>query len=420
MNKSLAYIFKVAALMVFLVLGFRLALRSPLNSVVYNIEVLFILLLAVFFFYRIATVLIFKKTFTQWEILLCFFLFFPISASWAAYSEFGQPFFHGLVHQRDFYLILSGFYLFYQLRTGRITLPLLEKAFVSLSWFCLIVFLACSQLINPAAYLETDFVGYNELKGGYIFRFTVTFISFGFLYYFIAYFRNKKWTNMVYALLFFSYLVFFRQDRTIILVVAFTAAVFFFMEVFRQNILKYSMLVLLVGGAITLLLVGSKTDYFKKFDTMFAIVQGEQTDEASSNVRLKEMAIAWPLIQKNPILGNGELSNQWHGGYEGRFGYFFPSDIGIVGVIYVAGFLGLLLLNLQFVYGLVILRKVKEKRYDLFFIVCKYFLMCLFLDSLTAGQTIFYAANSVLVITILFAFNRLEKYEGVGTKTAQA
>jgi hypothetical protein len=414
MVSLISNITRYTAIALLIIISFRIGLHTPLNNVIFMLEIVGIILFLGVFVWRLIRM---SSTFggiSQYDYFILGLCLFPIIGGLCAMSEFGQPFHHGFIHQRDFYLILSGPFLLYLLQFRVISLKTLEKSLNVVAWSALIIFTLSTLIINPAPYLETDFVGYNSLKGGYIFKFVMSFIAYGFLYHLINYFRKKEVSQLVYSLLFLAYILFVRQDRSIIFITIATGIAFFFSEIFPTNKVKYGIF-LIVFFTITFTTISLvETSYFEKFKNVISLIQGEETNESSTNVRRAETALALPYIIKNPFFGNGELSNQWNGGYEKQMGYFYPADIGIIGEIFVFGILGTIILNLQFLYGYRLARKVQTKKYDQLFIVSKYFLVYIFLESLTAGQTIFYAANSVFFIAILYFY---KVSDGANTST---
>jgi len=373
---------------------------------VYSVEAITILTFFFIFSYHTIREFYSRKKIENFLYLNLAMCLFPLIGSLSAYTEFGQPLHHGFIHQRDFYLFLIGIVVSYQIKSMT-ELKYIERSFVLICWLSLFLFIATPLFIEPEKYLATDFVGFNPLKGGYIFKFIMTFMVFGFLYYGILFFRNKRILDAIYAMPFLYYLFFVRQDRSIILLFGLTFIIFFLKRIFPLNKIKYGIISIVFTVSIGLFLSLIQTNYFEKFSNVITAFSGEETNEASTNIRSKEIAIALPFIAKNPYFGNGELSNQWNGGYQTVFGYFFPSDIGLIGELYVFGILGTLLLHVQFIFGAFYIRRTYDKKHEHFFIVLSYFLLYTFLDSLTAGQTIFYAANSMIIISLLYSYYKL-------------
>ena len=393
-------------LSILFIIGFRLALHTPLNSIVYSVEAICILTFFVVFLYHVILNLYSRQKLDSFLLLNIAMCLFPLIGSLSAFREFGQPVYHGFIHQRDFYLFLIGIVISFQIKST-IELKYIERSFVLICWLSLFIFIVTPFFLDPEKYLSTDFVGFNPLKGGYIYKFVMTFMVFGFLYYGILFFRNKRIADGLCSIPFLYYLFFVRQDRSIIVLFGLTFIIFFLKRIFPLNKVKYGLVIVLFTFSTGLFLSFVQTNYFEKFSNVITAFSGEETNEAATNIRTKEIAIALPYIFKNPIFGNGELSNQWNGGYQKLFGYFFPSDIGFIGELYVFGILGTLLLHVQFLFGAYYVGKTNDKRNEHFFIVLSYFLLYTFLDSLTAGQTIFYAGNSMIVISLLYSYFKL-------------
>lgn len=406
MNQLIRNTIFIIELSIIFIVGFRLALHTPLNSFIYALEAITIVVFFCLFLYQLIVTLYSRKKIDPFLYLNIGMCLFPLLGSLNANLEFGQPIYHGLIHQRDFYLFLIGIGLSRYIKSS-VELKQIERSFQFISWLSLAIFIATPIFIDPEKYLATDFVGFNPLKGGYIYKFVMTFMVFGFLYYSILFFRNKRVLDALLSMPFLIYLIFIRQDRSIIVLSLITFIFFFFKRIFPLNKIKYGLITLVSAVCFTLFLSVFETNYFVKFTNVITAFSGEETNEAATNVRTKEIAIALPYIAKNPIFGNGELSNQWNDGYRRLFGYFFPSDIGFIGELYVFGILGTLLLHVQFLFGTYYVRKTTDKKNNHFFIVLCYFLLYTFLDSLTAGQTIFYAGNSMIVISLLYSHYKL-------------
>jgi hypothetical protein len=45
--------------------------------------------------------------------------------------------------------------------------------------------------------------------------------------------------------------------------------------------------------------------------------------------------------------GAGKLSQHWNEGLKSIFGYFYPTDIGIIGAIFTYGIFGVILMSFQ-------------------------------------------------------------------------
>ena len=155
--------------------------------------------------------------------------------------------------------------------------------------------------------------------------------------------------------------------------------------------------------------VQRKTEKFVlMYRNIFLVVLGQEVDEYSASARLHEFGIAASGIKKNPIFGNGKLSNQWRGGYEGILGYFYPSDIGLIGAIYLYGVFGFIIFNLQYLLAYYYLKKIKHLKKDTFLMACKYFLFYFFINSLASASTFYFTSISITMIVVIYYYMQLD------------
>ena len=416
-NNIIRYLF----LIFLFVISYRLSLRTPLYSFFIKVEAAFIVFLLLFFIFYFLELMLRRKNCSSIEIFIIFLLLIPVYSALAAKKEFGQPFMHGFLAERQFYLIISGLLLLYSLEKKILSLTVIRKMFILLCWSSLIVYCILWIVISPENYTETGFVSANEAKGGYQLAFRTSFIVFGVIYYIISYFESERTRNLIFASLFFCYLIFLHKGRIVLLSTVATVFVFVIKDVpFASKIkplvkfLKFGVPLIITTVSFLMIVkpafIQEKTVKFvQMYQNVFLVVLGQEADEYSASARLSETRIASQGIAKNPVFGNGKLSHQWKGGYKEIVGYFFPSDIGIIGAIYVYGIFGFIILNIQFLFGYYYIRKAKHLRKDRFFLTCKYFLLYLFLHSLASGGTFFHASNSIIIIMLIYFQVRLEQ-----------
>jgi hypothetical protein len=144
------------------------------------------------------------------ELLLCALFMLPFLAGYAAYLEWGQPMLYGVGTFRDFYLIIGVLIVYNMLRNKEVDIKLVEKAMVSVAWFNLIMFYGMSFLVDPTQFQDTGAAGANDLKGGEVYyRFNMSFMFFGTIYYTVKSFLARKPWLLIYAVLFLIYIVFY-------------------------------------------------------------------------------------------------------------------------------------------------------------------------------------------------------------------
>lgn len=361
----------------------------------------------------------FVKKISKFEIYVLLVCLLPFLSSFTAYYFFHQPLQFGLLAQRSFYLIITGLLLLVALQRKWIEVVHIKNAMLWLSWTCLVFYLLINFTVNPAPFKETGFVGFNSLKGGYLFRFNMVFIVFGCLYYFISVLKQAKRLHFIWFLLFFGYLVFIRQDRTIVVstIAVLGLALVYQLKTKRGLYIGLASLAFLILGGGTLFLSRSssvekvKDLYANSFNVLSNVGNTKATGNGS--VRVREIDIAWTGIRKSPLFGMGKLSNQYQGGFSGVYGHFYPADVGFIGITYLYGLLGLLLFFYQAwlwaKYGLKVNRN--KGGHSIFLVACFLFLLQFFLNSLTDGRIAFRTAISIVFLCILYYSAYVSKHK---------
>ncbi len=413
LNKTLLY-------SVFLFFNFMVTYRVLLISVIPAAELIseavYILVIGVYLVYRIIMrVLAGNLSFNSLEIYLIVLFFLPLWAANGARMEFGQPIFYGLATFRDFYLIYGGLIVYNMLRSNQIDIHLVERMFVLTAWFCILMFYFMTLFTDPKQYLEYGLAGSNSAKGGDVYyRFNMAFVFFGSIYYFAKAFFEKKFHYVIYALIFLCYVVFLRFDRTSIAVLVAGIGLFYVTALTprRQLFWILGLIPVVFLGLITLtIFIPELIDqYYLMFADAFATVGGSFNAEGEESVRLLELEKALKYIDKNPFVGNGKVSQQWvEGGYNHFMGFFYASDVGIFGQIFMYGFIGAFVLYFQFFLALNYALKIKHIKRNSFLVTLKFFLLALGLDTISNGFLTIYAAQSVTALILIYHFYERDK-----------
>jgi hypothetical protein len=163
-------------------------------------------------------------------------------------------------------------------------------------------------------------------------------------------------------------------------------------------------IVLLVLGAY-LATPESIAELSEKFQNAFTVVFTQQkTADPSANARIAETLIALPYIGKHWLFGNGDLSDQFNGGYNGLFGYFYPTDIGIIGAVFVYGIFGVGLFSVQFLLAMRYSKRLRqeEKGNSIFIYSIQGFLVYYAIHSFVTGAFAAQAEIGLTFVTILY------------------
>lgn len=346
------------------------------------------------------------------EVYCIALVFVPVWSALAAHVVFGQPIIYGIVAFKDFYLFLGALHIYRSLRQGFITLRQLEFALVLLAWLALGYFYFATLFTDPSQWIDTPLAGANDLKGGGVYyRFNMTIVFFGAIYYTARAFVGRQWWALLPAMLFAGYVIFLRMDRTsmaVMLAGMLGAAVVHVPPVRVARVALLSALPALLAIVLLFQLAPDLVDrYERMFADAFGTVLGTGNEGGEVSVRVHESQIAERYIERRPLTGNGRVSPQWsEGGYERFMGYFFPSDLGFLGLVFIYGWPVTFFLYLQFVLAAAYVLRVRGHRNNVFFITSKFLLLALSLDSLTNGMLTQYAGQVMLLVCIVHHFSR--------------
>lgn len=373
----------------------------------YALIILFILLYTFDVLFKRKSI---KKTIAYFLVLL---LIIPLYGAYRANVEFGQPYVYGLLSLRSYITIGIGIWFYYVLTIKKISFPTIETSLLLMAWLSLLAFtfIVITFDLNE---LTTDnkLIRMTENRGLRYF-FQNHFIIFGAVYYFIKYSLNKKLSDFFILLFFLTYIVFVIQGRTNMIYLAVLFLYFYFINFslrkFLLSVISMIFLIICVSIFIQFLLPGFLENLVNNFSEMFAVLLGEESNDSSSNARVWTSLIVLDFFDNNPLslwLGTGRISNQWNGGYESFFGYFYPADIGLLGGLFVNGVIGMIFL---FIIPLIMTIKEIKKVADnnnLFIMTIKYMLI---LSIIKFAQTGLYIEGGIWIVYffILYAYNRL-------------
>lgn len=352
-------------------------------------------------------------TINGFEIYVLVLMLLPLGAAFGARNEFGQPLLWGVLAFKDYYLLVGVLAIYHWLRMGWITLKQLELAMLIMAWTCLIYFYLATFFINPAPYQDTPLAGANDIKGGGVYyRFNMSAMFFGAVYYSARAFMREKWINLFYALLFATYVVVFRLDRTSMAVTAVGMVGIVLWAVPLKRVVRAVMVILLpaIFAVVMLFLLAPSrvAQYQNMFLDALHTVTGNTSEMTQVSVRTFEIAIAERQVAKHPWMGNGRISHTWNeDGFNTYFGWFFPADVGMLGLTFIYGYPGMIILYMLFLIGAIYMFRVKGRSDDLFFVSLQFLLLTLFLDALTNGQLTQNPGQALLVLAVIHHYSRL-------------
>lgn len=393
--------------MLFLVLSFEVIQYFPGAAILRELWLLTVVLALLCIYLPIKLLGGLKFSAFEFYVLALFAL--PFLSAFQAAREFGQPLGYGLLAQRGIAMGAAALLFLLLCRRRQFLLGEIETALVTLAWVSLLTYSGTMLLLDPSEYADyhTEFV-----TGGAVaplsFKFDSTFIVFGFLYYAFKAFRRHSLRSLGIALPFLVYILIGDGGRALLLATLASYSICYWRWASARRVVwaipAAIATLLAIAGAVVTFAPEEATRRLERFGAAFTVaLSGLETEDVSANARIAETIKVWPYIAKNWLVGSGDLSHRWNDGYESVFGYFYPADIGILGVLFQYGLVGVVAFWLQFRFA-VRLDPQPGRRSDASPALLdgtRAFLICYALYSLVSGALVNAPAITLTFIAIL-------------------
>lgn len=414
--------FKIVLLFLFVVVNFNILATVPIEFLFSATHLIFLFILAVFYGYYALEGIKTKRIATL--TLICLpILMVPFISAFQAKANFGQPFIIGLATGRLIFYTVSGAFLIYFLEQGKITIQQVEKSVIYVAIIYFIICLCLYLFVNPATLMHTDLVKYQTGKG-FTYRLSPLLTVFLLFY---ALFRGliEKDKKFLYLTLFFvvmGYLVIFVQGRSLLAAIVGTIGIFFLRNFsFMQN-LKFLMLAVLMGfGLYAFLMFTSPEIIYENVELFMSaanVFLGGEVTDGSALSRIYEFEIALRGFYRHPWFGNGFLSNQYNDGFAGLYEHFFPTDIGIMGNLFLYGIIGTSFFYIPF-FAAYSYRKYLRSNEDIFLMTCQYSLLFIFTQMFIAARNIQNMGLIIFIFAIIYYFRFYEVKDGGGKRMSK-
>ena len=344
--------------------------------------------------------------------LLCMLPLFIVLPGIAAQREFGQPVIYGILARRSMLLITPWLLMIEVWRRGWVRSQEIEKILLFMAWGTSFLYISMQLLLNPANFPNAP-AGFLRGQGTSDVAFSEPgcFMIFGTIYYALLAIRERRTRPTLYAIYFFVNAI---GTSGRFLTVTFFVTVGYFLTRWRKLGAVISITIRALAGVAVLaglvFLVNPKLLQEKvgRFGDAFVAVTGQQVDDPSAYARVVETGIALPYIKRHPLIGNGLHSTQWEDGAGAVGEYFFPDDIGLVGVVFDYGALGLVLFGLQYLFSLRAAFRLPPQLHSPLLDACKGYLVYTAIYSLTTGSFVFaFEQSSFFVVLMIVATNEL-------------
>ncbi len=346
--------------------------------------------------------------FSRFEFYLLILTFAGIAlAAWRAQQVFVQPLIYGIISQRAIVLIAAPLILFNAMRYRNIQPKNIEAALLFLTWGTFLLFSAMRLFLDPTRFVSygVGFVVTSELETS--FKFPSYFIIFGVFYYAMLGLRTRRVRYYFAALILFPAALGPSGRGLTVCVAATLLLCLYRLRGLRRTLITAAkfgfVLAILVGGLYAVAPQKLSTRAAGFADVFTVLSKGSLTTDNSANARIFETLTALPYIEEHPWLGNGVISHQWEGGSKGALGaYFYAADIGVIGVIFSFGILGLALFAYQYRFAWRAAKKLPSSYYSPLLDATKAMVVYTALYSIAGGLCVWYPEVTLFFIALLY------------------
>lgn len=396
--------------------AFSCFIRIPARAVVDVSSGIFLGILLIHYCYEWLRALKTKKI-KMITILMIPLILMPMISAVQASRVFGQPIVYGFLAQRQVFMALCAHFVVTALERKWISEENFEKYFIRSLQMLLFIFLAFYIFVNPSQFIGTDFVTLSPNKG-FLYEFPDTCIYGLFLYslFKVWIIKEKKWWISVCFSLF--YILVYLLDRTQLIALAGTVGLYVLLNFSISRMIRMIILgafgIIIVFGLVALLAPDFLSKNLKLYASAFETLTGEKVAESSTNIRFLESKIALEGFMNHQAIGVGFLSTRWNNGFRMISKYFYPTDVGILGNLYVYGIIGTLIFYIPFLLAMKYHFRLR-KEYATLLVASQYVLIFLFADMLTAASNQKYYG----VLAVFFGIIYYYRYK-ISTEAEQA
>tara|TARA_R110001583_G_C5620893_1_gene406253 strand:+ start:269 stop:1495 length:1227 start_codon:yes stop_codon:yes gene_type:complete len=268
-------------------------------------------------------------------LLMCISIF-------TSYIHYGQSFVSGFIANINFYHVGSVIVFYYLFLKHRITFPSLFSILSKAGWLLLI-------LIVIMAITKFAFINESELTGKLVIvsagKVSKEFINLLAVFWFSKFLFKNNYKYLLYTILFFAGNHFEKIQRFAFVVTILTIGVGLLKNRNKLSNLKFILPVVFAIPFVGIYFNYSieNSDIIDRFIEASKIFTSEADDinDISAAIRISETEFAIEHFKLHPLFGNGFYRSSESDKVIGEDTYFYPSDVGIFGVLYNLGILGL-------------------------------------------------------------------------------
>jgi len=264
----------------------------------------------------------------------------------SAKIAYNQDYVSGLIANRSLLYMFSPFAFYKYLKSGYMNTERFWKVFRFLLWGYAI-YIGTTSLLNVSyTYISPLSGNITNVNAGALSK---DLIFFGIIYYTLKLILNKKWYYGIAAVILFIITQLYdiqRGDLAFLSIIIFLIFFKFRKTGSIKKTILFLPLLLLFLGIILVSQDSLMTNISNKFSQAFKLFNKNASqnniEDASVFIRIYETQYAMLQFKEHPITGNGVLRPSFRKEVLPD-AYFYPADIGIIGILYTFGIMGITL-----------------------------------------------------------------------------
>lgn len=285
-----------------------------------------------------------KGYYTKPHTLLIFILILLVigSSIYASITNLNQETFASIFATSNIFFCYSIFVPYYWIRTNKIDLENSFKQLIYMSW----VF-ACLITIISISGFSYQFISSNSGVNDYltINKISTSLIFFAIIWYLIQFQQKKSVIYFVFSLVLLIITQINDIQRGDVLVISVIFVTLLIVDFSRVQKLNSIITVPIFICFTLLLLISTDLTFFSdKFTQLYAALFNttEELKDFSLLVRFNELQFALKGFYESLLIGNGLILSSLKKSLIGNI-YFYPSDVGLAGILYCFGLFGIFL-----------------------------------------------------------------------------
>ena len=345
---------------------------------------------------------------------------FPFIYAFRSNLIFDQSFLKGIIANFNHWGFLIIIYIYYFFKRNQNGVSLLESSIIRLGWLSVFIIYPIKILYPDLEYVVNSFDGSSEYTFSVKNSLSSVFIVWSGFIYMIKYQYSKNFFFLLYSIILVSYPVIFNNARSYVFALFIYFLYFKFIGLNTRTFLNFFKLFCIVFILFIIILSNSSfylffVDKINLFKEAVLVISGQSSDDLSVSFRLLQSIDAFKFIEDFYILGVGTLDTFTSKKFVSD--YFHPSDIGLIGVIFNYGILGMLILLYQIkIFSFHF--KANKHLNNSFIIGTSHFLIIQYIVSIFTGAFAFNISITFLLLGVIIFGAQSLKQENYDSNSA--